>query len=91
MKSLFFAAACALALAHPIASFAQSNTTGGTAAAGGAVVNPVYVKATDNNVKDAAGAYGGTFGGSSQSGSSVDTPPAPGKTQRNPLGIDFGH
>ncbi|MFM0277771.1 hypothetical protein P0D75_07080 [Paraburkholderia sediminicola] len=100
MKSLFVVAACVVALAHPIASFAQSDApegralltqpeaTGHTAGAGNTVYSSADPQATDSNEKLA---YGGTMSGVSQSGRSADVPPAPGKTQHNPLGIYFGN
>ena len=106
MKSAGYAAAIALFVALPMVSHAQSTAGKTRAevraelveleAAGfhPGVSNPNYprdIQAAEIKVNaEQSSDFGGGTSGSGQAGRPADFPPAPGKTQRNPLGIYFG-
>lgn len=90
MKSAIYAAALAITLAVPVASFAQQADGQKTRAEVRAELAQLEASSSTASQQGDTG-YGPGAHGTSQSGGSADMPPAPGKTQRNPLGVYFGN
>ena len=86
MKSIVYAAAVAIVLAVPVTSFAQQDNSQKSRAE----VRAELVQ-SENAGQAADSGYGAGMKGSSQAGGATNVPPAPGKAQRNPLGVYFGN